>query len=212
MNKFVNSKSKMQNYAKSLELAKNFFESAIKYLEFIESTNQNEFIYPRIFNERHALELMLKAYIYYNLPKQKVICNTKRAFTIQLDNQIISLKTHSLLNLFLIAFKVDNKLIHDFTERELILKEVKRWNKYDPDNEKFKYPVSSKGKMKSNIIFDYGCNQVIVSEITSKIAQRYFLVNDTEILQLKIDNIMIEYSEFLRKYISLISNLLANNY
>lgn len=185
----------------STTLSERFFESALQYNEAIYLLENSDFYYPKVFLQRHTLELLLKAYILYKVPKVKIIFSDKKVFSISYDTQLIRLNSHKLCDLFNSAFLVDDKLIKDFPNSSSLIKEVKKWDKYDPENVRYKYPISLEGvlsKRNSNPVFS------LVDEVmpeTRPNSRSYFILegaNTKSVINIeKIDSKLMEYSGFL---------------
>lgn len=128
-------------------LAARFLESAFQYVDAINAVSKTSVKYPKVYLERHTLELLLKAYIFQRIPKIKISCSGKDPFSLKLDSKQYKLKTHNLVTLYKIAIILDNKLLKDFEDTEEVMKQVRIWTGFDSDNERYKYPVSVDGNI-----------------------------------------------------------------
>jgi hypothetical protein len=198
----------------SSTLGVRFLESAFQYVEAINAVSETSVKYPRVYLERHALELLLKAYIFQRIPKMKISCSGKDSFSLKLDSKQYKLKTHNLVTLYKLAIILDNKLLKDFEDTEEVMKQVKIWTGFDSDNERYKYPVSVNGNISrrnsNGDISNYGD---IVPEIKPSSRGFYVLENgdNSEMISIKnMDPKLFEYSEFLRNQIQHLLNVLGN--
>lgn len=198
----------------SSTLGTRFLESAFQYVDAINAVSETSVKYPRVYLERHTLELLLKAYIFQMIPKMNISFSGKDSFSFKLDDTQYKLKTHNLVTLYNLAIFLDNELLKDFEDPEEVMRQVKIWSGFDSDNERYKYPVSVDGKIsRRNSNGDISSYGGIVPEIKPSGRGFYVLANDdnAEVISVKnLDPKLFEYSEFLRNQIQHLLNVLGN--
>jgi len=189
----------------SSTLAVRFFELAVQYHHSTNLLKQADCLYPKVYLERHTLELLLKAYILSKIPKTFIVFTDKKRFSVSYGQMVIKLNEHKLVNLYNNVFQLDDALLRDFENPSVIMKEVKKWMNYDSDNERYKYPISLTGTLSrrnSNPV------PVIIDDVIPEIKRKsrsYFVIEDSmskHVLNVKKIDLKVEnYSKFLNEQI-----------
>jgi len=137
----------------SISIAKKFYISSINFFDackilgdYVIGNTNPSIIYPLIYLERHALELLLKSLILSDIARQKI----SEKLEININGSKFELsRTHSLEILLdkYCLLQTQYRLVPMFDERINKYKSViKKYDEYDRTSEFYRYPLTKTGK------------------------------------------------------------------